>query len=237
LEMVPDLGARLKQVEWAAMDDEEIIYAGIHLDGERAIATDRIRLAVVPCEAEPIYKPVTIPAGILKPVLSNLRDVAIGINEGEFLLMPDPSTQIKTRIYDKEYPPVLKALERPLPNKITLKKASLLEIIDRAAVFAQRERSPKLTLILGKQEVAVLCSDTDLGLLGDVVEVDGQADHPRHKINFTPKNLTDALNAAPSDSVDIYYNLEEILYPIKIDGGSGYTALVMPRRELGGGDA
>lgn len=237
LEMVPDFGARIKQVEWAALDNNEVVYSGIHLTGTQAMATDRIRLAVVPCEAAPIYKPVTIPAGILKPVLASLRDVAIGIDAGKFLMMPDVSTQISTRIYDKEYPPVLKILEKEWPSHVTVRKSSLLEVIDRAAVFAQNDRSPKMTFMVGKGEIAVMCSDVDMGLLGDVVEIDGQADHARHKIMFTPKNITEALNAAPSESIDLYYNRDSAAQPVKIDGGSGYIALVMPRNEVevGGG--
>lgn len=231
LEIVPDLGARIKQVEWAAMEDHETVYAGIHLDGEYVMATDRIRMAFAPCEAEPIYKPVTIPAGILKPVIANLRDVAIGIADGEFLLMPDVSTQIKTRIYDREYPPIKRLADsKVFPNKVTLRKASLLEIIDRAAVFSRRDRAPRLEMIIGKEELAVSCSDADLGLLGDVLEIDGQADHRRHKIYFTPKNLTDALNAAPSEEIDFYYDTTATKpAPVKIDGGSGYIALVQSR--------
>lgn len=235
LEVVPDLGARIKQVEWAAMEDHEIVFAGIHLDGTHVVATDRIRLAMAPCEAEPIYKPITIPAGILKPVIANLRDVAVGIDEGMFLLMPDVSTQIRTRIYDREYPPVKSSIEnRTWPDSVKVRKQSLLEIIDRATVFAQRDRSPKMSFIIGKAEIAVMCSDADTGLLGDVIELDGQADHARHKIMFTPKNLTEALNAAPSDEVEIFYDLAKAEFPVKIDGGSGYVAVIMPRREIEG---
>lgn len=233
LEMVPDLGERIKQVEWAAMEDHEVIFAGIHLDGENIYATDRIRLVRVPCEAEPIYKPITIPAGILKPLMTGLRDVAVGIDEGNFLMMPDVSTQIKTSIYDRDYPPGVKGtFDRfEWPNKVSVTKAAFLEIIDRAAVFAGSDRSPKLDVILGKGELAVMCSDVDMGLLGDVIEVTG-ADHPRHKMIFTPRNLTDALNAAPSAEVDIYYDVDEPKKPLKIDGGSGFVALVMPRSQM-----
>lgn len=238
LDMVPDFGARLKQVEWAADDDDGSPIAGIRLDGQRAIATDRFRLAVVPCEAEPIYKPITIPSGILKPVIGNLRDVAIGIDEGMFLLMPDTSTQIRTRIYDRDYPNVVKAMdERTWPNKLTVRKQALLDIIQRAMIFAQRDRIPKMTCIIGSNEFAVMCSDADLGLLGDVVELDStEADHARYRILFTPRNLTEALQAAPSEVVDIFYDPDNSNFPFKVDGGSGYTALVMPRRETEGGD-
>jgi DNA polymerase III sliding clamp (beta) subunit (PCNA family) len=233
LEVVADLGARIQQVEWAAMEDHEISYAGIHLDGKHVMATDRIRLAIAPCEAEPIYRPITIPAGVLKPVITNLRDVAVGIDEGMFLLMPDVSTQLKTRIYDREYPAVKKILDsKTWPDVVTVRKTALLEIMERAMLFAQRDRSPKMTFIIGKGEIAVMCVDADLGLLGDAIEVDGQCSHPRQRFIFTPKNVVEALNASPSESVEIFYNKDDTVQPVKIDGGSGYLALVMPRKEM-----
>lgn len=236
LEIVPDLGARIKQVSWAAMEDHETVFAGIHMDGQYVMATDRIRMAVAPCEAEPIYKPVTIPAGILKPVISNMRDVAVGIHDGLFLLMPDVSTQLSCRTYDREYPKITNAIfGREWPLKVSLRKTSLLEIIDRAVIFSRRDRSPRITFMIGKGEIAVMCSDADLGLLGDVIEVEG-ADHGRHKIDFTPKNLTEALNAAPSDQIELHYDNTKKEFPIKIDGGSGYIAVVMPRKAMEGGD-
>ena len=238
LEMVPDLGARIKQVEWAAAENADLSYAGIHLNGEIVIATDRFRIAAVPCEAEPIYKPITIPAGILKPVIAQMRDVAVGIDAGQFLLMPDVSTQIRTRIYEADYPSaaLIPLTEKELPNKINIRKQALLEIIDRAVIFASNDRAPKLTMIIGKGEVAVMCSDSETGLLGDAVELDGQCAHARHTILFTPKNLTEALQAAPSDEVVFEYDIENAALPVRIDGGSGYVAVVMPRRP-GEGDA
>ena len=232
LELVPDLGARIKQVEWAAMDDHEVVYAGIHLDGDHVMATDRIRLAIAPCEATPIYKPITIPAGILKPVLTNMRDVAVGIEDGMFLLMPDVSTQLRTRIYDREYPNVKGVLNKTWPASVKFRKQSVLEMIDRASVFAQNDRSPKLTVIIGKGEFAVMCADVEMGLLGDAITLDGQADHRRLQIAFTPKNLTQAISAAPSEEVTFLYDPENEMFPVRIDGGSGYSAVVQPRRNM-----
>ena len=232
LDMVPDLGARIKQVDWAAEDNFEAAYAGIHLDGKWAWATDTIRLVRVPCEAEPIYKAITIPAGVLNPIISNLRDVAIGIDEGMFILMPDPSTQIKTVIYGREYPVdrIGPVFDRTWPDMFKVKKAALLEIMDRAAVFVQKERVPQMTFYIGKGELAVQCIDQEVGLLGDVITID--ASHKRSKMLFTPKNMQQALEAAPSDEIEFWYDQEDGHFPVKIDGGSGYTAVVMPRRPL-----
>jgi hypothetical protein len=89
-----------------------------------------------------------------------------------------------------------------------------------------------MTMFIGAEEVAVMISDEDQGLLGDVLEVPGFAKHSRKKMIFTPKNLSEAVSASPSDEVTFYYDPENALLPVRIDGGSGYEAWVMPRRNL-----
>lgn len=233
LKMVDGLGARIEQVEWAATTDISSPACGVHMDGEMVLATDRIRLASAPCVAAPIYKPITVPSGILKPVIRTMRDVAIGIDGGQFLLMPDQATQIKTVIFDHGYPNVKAAMVKNQTDSFTFKKAELLEIIDRATVFSGHDRSPELQIIIGKGEVAVMMSDTDQGFLGDVIAVEG-AEHNRHKVSFTPKNLTEAINAAPSESCSLHYFTEFPAKAVRLDGGSGYEAWIMPRRKLEG---
>jgi len=143
------------------------------------------------------------------------------------------STQVKTVMYDRDYPSGIKGVfdKYKWDKKVSVNKTELLEVIDRASVFAARDRSPRLDLMIGKGMIAVMCSDAEMGLLGDVVEVQG-ADHPLHKMVFTPRNITDALNAAPSAEVDLWYSPDEPKFPIKIDGGSGYVAVVMARSQV-----
>jgi len=227
LDTVEDLGPRIKQVEWAAGGDPPM--AGIHLNGELIVATDRYRIATVPCVAEPIYKPITVPSGIFDPVIKSMRDVAVGIEEGQFLLMPDGVTQIRANIYADAYPPVERAFLRDHTQSVSFKKTDLIEMVDRAMVFAGNDRVPLLTMYLGKEEIAVMMTDQEQGLLGDIIDVPGQATHSRVKVLFTPQNLTDAIEAAPSESVEMFYEPGKHK-SIRIDGGSGYEAWVMPRR-------
>lgn len=234
LEMVPDLGSRIQQVEWAAVTDNEADLAGIRLDGESVMATDRFRLAMAPCEAEPIVDPITIPAGILKPLISSLRDIAIGVEGGTFLMMPDASTQIKTATLGKDFPNIKPIIDRVPPASVKFNKSSFLDMVDRATVFAQNDRSSRMSMIVGRGEVAVMCSDVDTGLLGDVIDIPGQADHSRATLLFTPKNLTQAIAASPSEEVIFQYDPDMPAKPVRIDGGSGYVAVVMPRKEMGG---
>jgi DNA polymerase III sliding clamp (beta) subunit (PCNA family) len=146
--------------------------------------------------------------------------------------MPDPSTQIKTVIYGREYPTqrIMGVFDKTWPDMFKVRKAALLEIMDRAAVFVQKERVPQMSVIIGKGELGVMCTDQEVGLLGDAISLDGQAAHARSTMIFTPKNLQQALTAAPSEEVEFWYDKEEPGFPAKINGGSGYEAVVMPRR-------
>lgn len=233
LEEVSGFGARMEMVQWAAADQGEPPMTGVHFNGTHVIATDRFKIAVAPCDAPPIYKPVTIPAGIFTPLMKSLGDVAIGITDGELLLMPDDSTQIRAVIYGHEYPPAEKMLKRNEPNSITFKRSSLTECIERAMVMGQRDRTPLLKIIIGEEEIATFMNDAEVGLLGDVVETPGYAQHSRVTIGFTPQNLTRALAASPNEQVTLHYWADNGAKPVRLDGGSGYEVLIMPRKDIG----
>jgi DNA polymerase III sliding clamp (beta) subunit (PCNA family) len=236
LDLVADFGARIQMVQWAAARAGDPPLIGIHLDGENVIATDRFRIAMAPCKAAPLYKPVTIPSGIFTPLMKSLGDVRLGISDNMLLVQPDDSIQIKAVIFSADYPNIKAVFRRNEDTSVTFKKASLLEIIDRAMVMAAHNRLPTLKMFIGQEEIAVMMEDVEIGLLGDVIEVSGQCQHDRMTILFTPDNITGALNNSPNDEVTMHYILGEPFKPVRIDGGSGYEALVMPRKKLTGDD-
>lgn len=232
----PELGGRLGQVSWAASGNvADAPWCGVHLDGTRAIATDRYRLASVPLAIPDLQRAVTVPGGVLASVLGKTGEVSIGIEEQQLLLMPDGTSQVRAVCFAQEYPKVGVILEKAQanPERVTIKKTGLIEMISRAQNFAGSDRSPMLRLFIGQEEIAVMMSNVEVGLLGDVVDVTGQAVHKRVEYKFTPKNLLDALTNAPNEEVTLGYNAEKstVLY---IDGGSGYEACVAPRASNSG---
>jgi len=62
-----------------------------------------------------------------------------------------------------------------------------------------------------------------------VLEVPGQATHGRNYIGLTPDNITQALKAAPNTDITLWYYEGYPKKPLRIDGGSGYEVLIMPR--------
>jgi DNA polymerase III sliding clamp (beta) subunit (PCNA family) len=227
---VKDLGGRIGMVDWAA-SKADIPINGVHLNGKHAIATDRYRLAAAPLELSSFLEPVTIPAKILTAILRQTGEVSVGRDGNQFLIMPDEHSQIRSVIYAETYPGVSKIMERTeYAETIDVRKDPLLEMLNRASGFAMGDRIPNLKMFIGKEEIAVMMTQEEVGLLGDVLEVPGQCQHDRVTIHFTPKNLIEAVTNVPGDLLKFSYDpaTMKIVY---IDGGSGFQAWVMARAE------
>lgn len=235
LTTVPEMGGRIGQVSWASSKNvTEAPLCGVHFNGDLAIATDRYRFCVAPLHVAGLQKPVTIPGSTLSQVLSNTGEVSIGFDDRQMLILPDEHTQIRCITYEQSYPKIDRVMKRDHPCQITCRKSELLEIVNRALNFTGSDRTPTMRVYLGQEEIAVMMANTEIGLLGDVVEVPGQATHKRIEVKFTPKNLTDALSNAPNEEVTLCYSTEKI-GNFRIDGGSGYEAWIAPRADTGAG--
>lgn len=230
LSTITGLGGKLSLVEWAASSHNDPPLCGVHLDGTSAIATDRYKMARVPCKID-LAKPITIPAGIMSGLLHSMGDTAIGVNGHQFLLAPSDFTQIATVIYAVDYPNVSRVMITEHEETVEVGKAVILDKLNRANQFAGNERAPMLKIFFGKSEIAPLMVNSEVGLIGDVIEVDGQISHPRVEIKLSPKNIIDAINRAPGDRIKISYNPLEPNKPLYIWDGSGYESWVPPRRD------
>lgn len=226
---VSDFGGRLQQVQWASSKTGTPPLTGINLNGTHAGATDSFRVAITPCEVPQLFEPVTIPAATFTPLMKTLGEVRIGRTDNQLLVMPDETTQIRAVIYDAKYPNLSAVWKRDESHAVLVNREHLLEMIEQAMVIGARDRSPMLKLIFGQEELAVLMEDQELGLLGNVLELAGQATHDRFYIGMTPDNIINAMKASPNTDVTLYYTPGMPMKPIRLDGGSGYEVLIMPR--------
>ena len=232
LNSAPNFGGNLTRVEWAASKDGPAPLNGVHIDGQYMIATDRYKIARVPCLVELPNGPVTIPAWSIGSLLKQMGDVLVGVDGNMFVAMPDDYTQIKTVILSGQYAPVQKIVSLEYSQEADIPKSALIDKIQKATQFAGADRSPVVTLYIGKGELAIYMNNAEIGLFGDVIELPGAADHERVVIKFTPKALLDALNHAPNEKIKLKYNPENTRLPICIDGDSGYEVWVAPRTDL-----
>ena len=227
-----DLGGRIAQVEWAAAKSE-IPLNGVYLDGEFAICTDRYRAARVPLSIPDLESPVVIPAGLIGQILKQTGEVQVGVDGSTFMIMPDEHTQVRTVIYESKFPNVKRIMQTDYPSFVKFKKSDLIEVINRTMNFQGNDRTPTIRVFIGLEEIGCMMSNAEIGFIGDVVEVPGQAVHDRYEIKFTPKNLLDAINSSPNEEVTMGYDTGKKVGIIYINGGSGYDAWVMPRMDTG----
>lgn len=226
----PDLGGRIEQVEWAASKDQPRL-AGVYLDGQRAIATDTYRLACVPLVIPDLSRPVVIPAGLLGQTLRKTGDIQIGMDPDNNMLriMPDEYTQMKTLIYDVEYPSVDSVIDSDFDTEVKVQRDAVLEVMNRTNAFSLGDRAAAFRMFFGLEEIAIYVLNEEMGSIGDVIEVPGQITHERFELKFTPKNIIEALSKSPNNEVTLAYNPNGGKRMVRIDGGSGYRAWVMSR--------
>lgn len=232
----PNFGASLARVEWAASKAGPPPLNGIRIDGQYITSTDRYRIARVPCEVPLEGDAITIPAWSITGLLKPMGDVQIGVDGNFLIVMPDDYTQIKTVCFGTEFPRIEKVMSLAYEQEVRFHKTDLIEKIQKATPFAGADRAPKITLFLGKQEIAVMLRGEETGLFGDVIEIPGQAEHDRVQIFFSPKMLLDPLMNTQSDKVTLKYNPADTNLPVCICGDSGYEVWVAPRSEKTPGD-
>ena len=231
-----DLGGRIAQVEWAVSKDTVPI-TGVHLDGEYAMATDRYRLAAVPLEIPDLQRPVTVPAGFLGQMLKQTGDVQIGIEGNFFNIMPDEYTQIRCITFAEQFPSMSGLFGMEFSHEVQINRLPLIEIIRRCQTFAgNADRvGEAIKVFFGKEKIALVMTNDEVGQLGDVLDTPGYCDHDRIELRFTPRFLLDALEKAPNDQVTIQYNTGKGRM-VHFDGGSGYRAWVAIRSATDRGD-
>lgn len=223
---VPELGGRLAQVEWAAHKSEHAL--GIRFTGEYVLAMDRQRLAVAPLVIPGLEEPFTIPPRLLTGVLRERGETKIKREGTQLLLMPDDKSQLRTIMIGEGYPGVERLMDRDRTESIKFMKQPVIDMINRTVKIAAADRFPTLRIFIGQGEIAALMTDDEKGLIGDVVEIPGQANHKRCEYLFVPENILEAISNSPSDEVEMRYSPGErkLIY---INGGSGYECWVTPR--------
>lgn len=232
---VNGLGGKISMVEWAAAAGTGPPFGAIYLDGENIVATDRYKLVVAPLKVD-LDAPVMVPQG-LGVSLRQMGDIKMKVANGKLLIMPDDYTQIECILYDGDYAPWSMIARTDYETSVEVDKAMLMDIISRANQFAGSNRMPTVEMYFGKQEIAAMMTNDEIGLLGDVIAVPGQLDHPRVTFKFQPKYLTECLSKAPSSRVKLHYDQSNTRRPVYIDGGSGYQAWVIPLRNVSPGSA
>lgn len=231
---VADLGGRISQVSWAAAKaGGEIQFTGVNITGEEMIATDRYRLAKVPCPV-PVTAPITVPGEVFSSILKQTGETRMAVSGSQLWLMPDDTTQIISVIFDAEYPNVSKVMNRDRASHITLNKTQFADAIQAALGIVKQDRFPALFLNIGDEEVTLYLKDSERGDITDAIELPGQCVHETVTLIFTPRNILEAVLACPNEQITLGYDENKAYTILHVDGGSGYEAWVIPRKSAQG---
>lgn len=231
---VPGFAARVQQVAWAC-DKDAIPFTGVYIDGERLVATDRYRLAVVPLKV-PVDEPICVPLDILSGVAKNAVDARLAAVGRRLHLMPSEHAQITTVIYDTKYPPVERIMYRGVGNgpddnydqSFEVDKEALFRAINRMLVLVKGERYPLMNLTIGEGRVHILMNVEDVGEMEDEVPVVG-ADHPDFKMVFTPGNFVDGIQHTNKPTIKVSYLTTNPVKNMLFEDGEGYECWIVPR--------
>lgn len=225
----PSFARRVQQVAWAASRNaNDGVLGGVHIDGERLIATDSYKVAIVPCIV-PIDRPVTAALSTLTSVLRNVDDVRLHATDRLLQIMPDDDTQMTCTLYGKDYPNVMAAIgTMPHPHKVTLSKEALTTSLDRMLSLGKNGDIPKCRIVLGKGTCDFDLSVIDVGEVADSVDVDGGPDEPV-SYYFNPQTILGAVRNATRDAVTIEFG-DDPLKIVHFYDGSGFDSYLMPMR-------
>ena len=228
----PGFGDAVSRVIWAAEKGGGMpVLSGFHLNGTHVVATDRYRVARFPMEID-LKEPITIPAGKVGSLLRGTGDILVGCQGELFVMMPDDYTEIRTVIFGGQYPAIEKIFDLEYPHSVTFQKQDLIERVQRANHFSGTDRAPVLHLYVGRNQLAIMMENREVGQYGDVIDVPTQADHARVLLRFTPAMILDSLSNSPNPTVTLNYNPDAANRPIRIDGGLGYQCWLAPRTEI-----
>lgn len=226
---VAAFASRVGQVSWAC-DRSNVPFTGIHIDGEYLTATDRYRLARVPCKV-PVTDPITVPLDVISPMLKHLGDAKLKATDKKLWLMPDEHTQVTSVIFDAKYPDVKKVMRFDYPQTAVLDVEQLKAAISRMLVLVRGERYPIMRLTIGGTVIKVFMNVEGVGEMEDEISVEG-ADHEPYELFFTPTNFLDGLGNGAKPQISYSYDPTNALSFAYFTDGDGYESWIVPRKSM-----
>lgn len=240
---VDNIGTAIRAVQWAASDSaSDGALEGVHLDGQFAVATNRYRVCRYPVVINDLGDDgLTLAAQSAKAISEMKGEVRFGTDGHQAFFMPDDDTQIRATLYGDRFlrPNMVYDVEHS--NSIRLQAPDFVRMIDLTDQITAGDRSmPSLRFWIGKQQIAVIAANDEVGQVRDILDVPGQADHERTEIKINPVELSKALGGGEGTNVVLNYtaglqyvslgsrNPERIKRVLRIDKDGGYQAWVLP---------
>lgn len=245
LKQIQGLRDAMKRVEWCVAKGSEGMppKSGIFLGPDMVAAFDGLRFASVQMDL-PFEQDHCVPLAVLRTVMANNKvepEVAISRDGNNFLAQIDEDTQYSSRLYSAKWPPLRTFLDRrDQTHAIEFSRDDFVAMCRRALQMNTSKRVAKLDLFIGGGQIAVFCADTDMGFLGDAMELPGQAQHDNTQIRVVPDYFLDAIQSG-DDLITMHYRAghqyvdqenasrqQKIDSNLRLSLGRNYEAWVMP---------
>ncbi len=240
----PTLATALSQVIRSASNDESRqVLTGvlweIESGGLTLAATDSYRLAVRtlevsggPAETRKVILPARVLGELGRALQTAPRTVSAHVKDNliVFSLGPAGGTDgvesvIGSRFIEGDFPNYRQLLPEGYPNRLTVERDSLLEVIKRVGLLAQNNMPVKLQL---GQELEVSAHTPDVGEGQEIIDADYEGDPL--VIAFNPNFLLDGGSAIQGERLVL--EAGDGLKPAILHGGedASFTYLLMPVR-------
>lgn len=196
---VPGLREAMKRVSWAVSKDGTPPAIGLLVGPDMVAGFDGIRFAAYHLDGLPFTKDHCVPLAVPNKIMANLKvepEIAVSKDENNWLAQVDEDTQYSSRLFATKWPNVRSFLERTdQPNAIEFSRDDFVAMCRRALQMNTSKRTAKLDMFVGNQQLAVFCADSDMGYLGDAMELPGQAEHELTKIRVMPEHFLDMIQS------------------------------------------
>lgn len=242
-DMVPieNIGTAIRAVQWAASDSLDGTLDGVHLSQDYAITTNRYRVCRYPVKI-PTMPPegITLSPQSAKAIGDMKGEVRFGTDGHQALFMPDDDTQIRATIYGEPYMNPKMVFNIEYTHSVKFSVPDFTRMIELTDQVSSGDRStPSLRFWVGKQQIAVMAANDEVGQVRDILDVPGQATHDnRVEIKISPVELSKALSNGEGTSVTLNYNADmqyvgtgksgRIQRVLRIDKDGGYQAWIAP---------
>lgn len=241
-----NFAAKVAQVAWATAKDG--LFSGVHIDGQRLVATDRYTLAIVPCEVA-LSSPVTVPLGSLVALIKDATDAKIKSENNRLELALDAETVAAATLLDDPYPNVmsLTAFEKHWVGSTTFSKQIFVETVERMLTIVASEKMPRLVCTVSDDEMILDVDEPDLGKIQETIDCQtlwpegvtcADLTEQRRSFTVTPSYLKNAVNVCKTGRVNLSFGHRDDpqrsgTVPIIVSDDTGYKAYVMPRQSKG----
>ncbi|HET9460552.1 MAG TPA: DNA polymerase III subunit beta [Gaiellaceae bacterium] len=217
---LPPLDIPLQQVDAAALletidkvsraasrDESRPVLTGVlvRFEGNRLImaATDSYRLAVkeTTLDAAAPDLDAIIPARALQElarVAVGVEHIELGVHEN-YVIFSSGDAWLTSRRIDGQFPNYKQLLPETFEAEITIQRETLLEVVRRAGVMAQRNAPLRLRFADG--ELTISAQTQDVGEATESLPIDFAGEEIA--IGFNPDFLRDGLEAVSSDAIQL----------------------------------